>query len=44
MPLSVSGKNSFSRDNDNNFVTSLFIQKPYFRTNYIESNIEKTFV
>ena len=30
-----------SQDNNNKSDTSLFVQKPYLRTNYIESNIEE---
>ena len=40
MPINVFG-NSNSNNNDNKFDTSLFVQKPYLRTNYIESNIEE---
>ena len=40
MPISVSG-NSNSNDNGNRVDTSLFVQKPYLRTKYIESNIEE---
>ena len=41
MPLKVIGKkNSLSIDKDNKNDTSSFLQKPYLRTNYIESNIE----
>ena len=32
---------SSSNNNDNNIDTSLFVQKPYLRTNYIEANIEE---
>ena len=39
MPINVFG-NSNSKDNDNKIDTSLFVQKPYLRTNYIEANIE----
>ena len=39
MPINVFG-NSNSDDN-NKIDTSLFVQKPYLRTNYIESNIEE---
>ena len=40
MPISVVGNSS--HDNNNNKIdTSLFVQKPYLRTNYIESNIEE---
>ena len=39
MPINVFGNNSnFS---DKKIDTSLFVQKPYLRTNYIESNIEE---
>ena len=38
MPINVFGNSS----NDNNKIdTSLFVQKPYLRSNYIESNIEE---
>ena len=40
MPINVFG-NSNSHDNNNKIDTSLFVQKPYLRTNYIESNIEE---
>ena len=40
MPINVCG-NSKSNDNDNKIDTSLFVQKPYLRTNYIEANIEE---
>ena len=40
MPINVFG-NSNSNDNGNRIDTSLFVQKPYLRTNYIESNIEE---
>ena len=40
MPINVFG-NSNSNYNGNKFDTSLFVQKPYLRTNYIESNIEE---
>ena len=39
MPINVFG-NSFN-NNENKFDTSLFVQKPYLRTNYIEANIEE---
>ena len=39
MPINVFG-NSNSNNFDNKIDTSLFGQKPYLRTNYIESNIE----
>ena len=40
MPINVFG-NSNTNDNANRFDTSLFVQKPYLRTNYIEANIEE---
>ena len=40
MPINVFG-NSNSNDNGNRVDTSLFVQKPYLRTNYIEANIEE---
>ena len=39
MPINVFGKSS--NNSDNKIDTSLFVQKPYLRTNYIESNIEE---
>ena len=41
MPIKVFGNSSSSFDNGNQIDTSLFVQKPYLRTNYIESNIEE---
>ena len=40
MPINVFG-NSNSNDSGNKIDTSLFVQKPYLRTNYIEANIEE---
>ena len=40
MPINVFG-NSFNNNSDNKIDTSLFVQKPYLRTNYIEANIEE---
>ena len=40
MPINVFG-NSNSNGNGNKIETSLFVQKPYLRTNYIEANIEE---
>ena len=40
MPINVFG-NSNSNDIGNKIGTSLFVQKPYLRTNYVESNIEE---
>ena len=40
MPINVFGNSSSSYDNIEND-TSLFVQKTYLRTNYIESNIEE---
>ena len=39
MPINVFG-NSNSNNSDNKIDTSLFVQKPYLRTNCRESNIE----
>ena len=39
MPINVFG--NFSHDNNNKIDTSLFVQKPYLRSNIIESNIEE---
>ena len=39
MPIKVFGNSS--SNNDNKIDTSLFVQKPYLRTNYIETNIEE---
>ena len=39
MPINVFG--NYSNNFDNKLDTSLFVQKPYLRTNYIESNIEE---
>ena len=40
MPIIVFG-NSNSNTSDNKIDTSLFVQKPYFRTNFIDANIEE---
>ena len=40
MPINIFGNSSSSYDN-NKIDTSLFVEKPYLRTNYIESNIEE---
>ena len=39
MPINVFGISS--NNSDNKIDTSLFVQKPYLRTNYIEANIEE---
>ena len=39
MPINVFGNSS--NNSDNKIDTSLFVQKPYLRTNYIESNVEE---
>ena len=39
MPINVFGNSS--KNSDNKIDTSLFVQKPYLRHNYIESNIEE---
>ena len=41
MLINVFGNSSSSHDNGNKIDTSLFVQKPYLRFNYIESNIEE---
>ena len=41
MPINVIGNSSSAHDNGSKIDTSLFVQKPYLRTNYIESNIEE---
>ena len=40
MPINVFG-DSNSNDNGNKVDTSLFVQKPFLRTKFIESNIEE---
>ena len=40
MPINVFGNSSSSHDNGNKIDTSIFVQKLYRRTTYIESNIE----
>ena len=40
MPINVFG-NSNSKDNGIKIGTSLFVQKPYLRTNYTDANIEE---
>ena len=40
MPINVFGSSN-SNNNDNKIDNSLFVQKPYLRHNYIESNIEE---
>ena len=42
MPINVFG-NSNSNGIGNKIEISLFVQKPYLRTNYIEANIEEDF-
>ena len=39
MPINVFGNSS--NNSDNKIDTSLFVQKPYLRSNYIEANIEE---
>ena len=39
MPINVFGNRSSSHGEGNKIDTSLFVQKPYLRTNYIESNL-----
>ena len=38
MPINVFGS---SNNSDNKIGTSLFVQKPYLRTNFIEANTEE---
>ena len=40
MPINIFG-HSHSNDNGSKIDTSLFVKKPYLRTNYIEANIEE---
>ena len=40
MPINLFG-NTSSSNNGNKIDTSLFVQKPYLRTNFIESNMEE---
>ena len=40
MPIKVFG-NSNSNDNGSKIDTSTFVEKPYVRTNYLESNFEE---
>ena len=41
MPINVFGNSFSSYDNGNKIDTSLFVQKPYLRSNYEESKIEE---
>ena len=41
MPVTVFGNSFSSYDNGHKIDTSLFVQKPYLRSNYIESKIEE---
>ena len=41
MPINVFGNSSSTNDNVKKIDTSLFVQKPYLRTNYIEANFEE---
>ena len=41
MPINVFGNSSSSNDNGNKIDTNLFVQKPYLRHNYLESNLEE---
>ena len=41
MPINVFGNCSSSYDNGKKNDTSNFVQKPYLRSNYLESNIEE---
>ena len=41
MPINVFGNSNSIDNNCNKIDTSLFVQKPYLRSNYIESNVEE---
>ena len=41
MPINILRNGSSPRDKGNKIDTSLFLHKPYLRTNCIEANIEK---
>ena len=41
MPINEFGNSSSSHDNGNKIDFTLFVQKTYLRTNYIEANIEE---
>ena len=41
MPINVFGNSSSSYDKGNKIDTSLFVQKPYLRTKFIETNFEE---
>ena len=41
MPFNVFGNNSSNNNNGNKLDTSLFVQKPYLRSNYIENDIDQ---
>ena len=41
MPINVFGNSSSSNNNGNKVEGSLFVQKSYLRTKYLESNLEK---
>ena len=41
MPINVFGSSSNSHDNGSKIDASLFVQKPYLKTNYIEAKIEE---
>ena len=43
MAINVFGNSSSSYDNGKKIDISLFVQKPFLRTNYIEANIEEDF-
>ena len=41
MPINVFRNSSSSHDNGSKIATSMFVQKPYSSTNYLESNLEE---
>ena len=44
MPINVFGNSSSSHDNGNKIDTSIFVQKRYLKTNFLEANIEEDIV
>ena len=41
MPINVFGNSNSNDSNNNKIDTSLFVQKPYLRSNYREANFEE---
>ena len=44
MNINVFGKSSSSKNNGNKTDTSLFVQKHYLRSHYIEADIEEVYL